>query len=657
MLWGEIGSIVHRYPELFAEDTVTTLNIVRHAQSYITGVTIPSSGTSAQREAKFSGKHAPHLLFIIDEGDAVPDEVYRGIESCMSGGDARLLVLFNPREEMGPVYRMERDKRANIVSLSAFNHPNVVTGENIIPGAVDREKTIKRINLWARPLAGEEKPDSESFKLPDFLIGAQAKKDGGGLFEPLKEGYYKIEEPAFSYMVLGQYPAQSSTQLISRQWVDAARSRYDLYVAQYGEIPPKGVYPVEGLDVAEFGTDSNVLCDRYGGWVAPLAIWSGVDTIETGERAAKHHKEKRAVSTCADATGLGSGIAPHMQKLKCNAVGVKMSQSATEKAELGEFGNIRDQIWWACREWLRTDSGAMLPPDEKLLEELTTPRYEVKNGKIKVMNRDTIVELIKRSPDRATALALTFTPVLTEPLTEESVIISSESLTEGDTGLLRYPTDEERRADPRTKETSIYFQSTDEGEWTFFEKPNHRKEYILAVKTRGEATDEDKNYFNVMQIFDRGTDEKPILTQVAEYKAIGDIAIFSQEVIKAHLAIKSVIFPLTSKHDHGNTLINILKNQYPIYLRQQLDSLTHKYIEKFGWDLDINSKRQMLDAFLDALKQGKIIIRSQALANEIRTYGQPGSYNDLVLSAALAVQAELRTPRNSAYQIIETSVG
>ena len=40
----------------------------------------------AVREAKFSGKHAPYLLFILDEGDAIGDEVYRGIESCMSGG-------------------------------------------------------------------------------------------------------------------------------------------------------------------------------------------------------------------------------------------------------------------------------------------------------------------------------------------------------------------------------------------------------------------------------------------------------------------------------------------------------------------------------------------------------------------------------------------
>ena len=33
------------------------------------------------------------------------------IESCMSGGFARLLVMFNPRAEVGEAYRMIRDKK------------------------------------------------------------------------------------------------------------------------------------------------------------------------------------------------------------------------------------------------------------------------------------------------------------------------------------------------------------------------------------------------------------------------------------------------------------------------------------------------------------------------------------------------------------------
>ena len=143
LLWGEIGGIAETHQELFSSDQVNILHISQSSQSFLTGVTIPMSGTDAQRESKFAGKHAPYLLFIIDEGDAVPDAVYRGIESCMSGGHARMLIMFNPRAEVGEVYRMERDSRANVVHLSAFNHPNVITGEDKIPGAVTRENTIR----------------------------------------------------------------------------------------------------------------------------------------------------------------------------------------------------------------------------------------------------------------------------------------------------------------------------------------------------------------------------------------------------------------------------------------------------------------------------------------------------------------------------------
>jgi len=52
----------------------------------------------------------------------------------------------------------------------------------------------------------------------------------------------------------------------------------------------------------------------------------------------------------------------------------------------------------------------MLPPDELLIEELHTPTYEVENGKVRVMKKSIIRDLLKRSPDRADALCLTFAP-------------------------------------------------------------------------------------------------------------------------------------------------------------------------------------------------------------------------------------------------------
>lgn len=408
LLWGEIYHVIDQHETLFIENKITSLHIQRSPRSFLTGVTIPLSGTPEQRESKFSGKHAPHLLFVIDEADSVPDEVFRAIEGCMSGGHVRLLCMFNPRREAGEVHRMERAGRANVITLSAFNHPNVTTGKNIIPGAVDREITVRRINQWCRPLANSEEPDGECFELPDFLEGVQAKSQSGRVYPPLKPGFYRIVEPAFSYMVLGQYPAKGSNQLISTEWIARARSRWDAYVLEHGEKPPALTVGIMGLDVAELGDDANVSVFRYGGFIERPVAWGGVDVITTGDRATSEFKSRSISRANVDATGTGAGVAPQMERNGCVATSVKVAASPTEKTELGEFKILRDQLWWACREWLRTDPGAMLPPDELLIEELTVPTYEVINGKIQVMKKPIMRELLKRSPDRADALGLTF---------------------------------------------------------------------------------------------------------------------------------------------------------------------------------------------------------------------------------------------------------
>lgn len=411
ILWGEVGSVVAKHPDLFVSDTVTTLDIRRGPEDFITGVTIPSSGTAEEREAKFSGKHQTNMLFVLDEGDAIPDDVYKGIESCMSGGTkVRMLIFLNPRHASGAVYRMQRDKTANVVHLSALTHPNVLTGTEVIPGAVTRETTVRRINEWTRELRSDERPEKEVlFDLPAYLVGATARSMSGITYPALPAGKRVITNPAFSYMVLGRYPAQAADQLISNEWISRARARYDVYVAEYGQVPPAGATGVLGLDVAEFGTDKNVAVARYGGYLSVFREWSGVDPIETSSRGVDQYRLHPRISRAnVDATGVGAGVAPYMQLAGCVAVGVKVAERPTLRTEMGEFRLLRDQLWWQCREWLRTDPGAMLPPDEELLEELRAPTYNTDSGKIEVMKKDDLREILRRSPNKADALCLTF---------------------------------------------------------------------------------------------------------------------------------------------------------------------------------------------------------------------------------------------------------
>jgi hypothetical protein len=412
ILWAELETACDAHPYITSDCDRKNLKITRKPKEFIAGVSIPTQGTDKEKEARFGGKHAPSMLFLVDEGDAVPDPVYSGIETCLSGGFEKLLITFNPRQRLGWVYRAIKDGRANVVKLSAFSHPNVITGEERIPGAVNREKTLRRIAQWTRPVAEGEVPDKQCFKLPDFLVGCTPHDQKGQPYPPLKAGWYKIIEHQFSHVVLGEYPAQAANQLISEEWVDLARSRYDMFVAKHGVLVPESTNCSAGLDIAEMGEDSSVLVKRFGNFVHPLSSWNKQDVIEVGDCVRDDLIANGITNISAiycDGTGVGAGTAPYMaRQYSLPAVKVMVASSPTGRTEDdGEFGLLLDQLMWKVREWLRTDL-AMLPPDQDLIEELLAFTYETKGRYLKVSSTDDIKALLKRSPDRARALMLSF---------------------------------------------------------------------------------------------------------------------------------------------------------------------------------------------------------------------------------------------------------
>lgn len=447
LLWGEISSIVEKNPALFLQDHVKlgSMEITRSALERCVGVTIPQTGDPSTRKARFSGKHAPYLLFVLDEADAIPEEIFEAIQSCMSGGEARLLCLFNPRMRTGPLWTRESRREAKIVRLSAFTHPNVVVGSktvdgkeiNIIPGAVTREITCQRISAWSRPLMpGENALEGDTFVVPDFLVGYRPKKNDEGEFYPaIQAGIRKVTEPAFCYMVLGRYSSQSENQLISREWCEAAVERRKAYVALFGEVPPVPCRPWLGLDVAEFGKDLNVVTLRYMDFVADQILWQGVDIGVSSKKGTDVYKVNDCEIGFIDANGIGAGVWPIMREKGCQVVRVMVQEKPTEialtdNAVMGQFDMIRDQGWWAMREWIRTSRKAMLPLNSLvpggLVDQMTAPTYsKTLTGRIKVCSNDIIrTRLRGASPDHATSLMLTFCPQISEE--ESSEVLSQK---------------------------------------------------------------------------------------------------------------------------------------------------------------------------------------------------------------------------------------
>ncbi len=253
IMWGEIGHLTAFHEEtVFAGDRLNHLHVSRDSRNFVTGVAIPSAGTPAQREAKFSGKHAKHLLFILDEGDAIPAEVYKGIESCLSGGIGRLLVMYNPRSDEGPIAAMKA-RGVPTITLSAFNHPNVRTGKDIVPGAVSRNKTLHRIHQWTVPATQENDQVNGygRFIVPDFLVGcAGTNEETREPYPVLDAGERIIIEPEFAYMVLGVYPG-ASKGVIYDVWRDA----WQQYRKQLGQEAPHLLARIESSERMSLSPD------------------------------------------------------------------------------------------------------------------------------------------------------------------------------------------------------------------------------------------------------------------------------------------------------------------------------------------------------------------------------------------------------------------
>ncbi|NOR27580.1 MAG: hypothetical protein GQ540_03510 [Lutibacter sp.] len=470
-LWSELVSFVLKNRRIFKKDKILTLKLtddinlskihdsddveVESGKHFIMGKPISSTGSVEERESKFSGQHADWLLFLLDEGDAIPDEVFRGIDGCMSSDGARILIMYNPKRRGGHAYNLIRKGLANVVTLSAFNHPNVTSGENLIPGAVSRDKVIERIHEWTEPLREDEEPDASCFEIPDFLVGAIGIGGSGKEYPPLKKETRRIVDQQFAYKILGIYPTQSSNQLISEAWIDNAVTRWKLYVAQYGENPQDNVRGVFGMDVADEGDDSCCVCKKYGNFVKGFDRWRGIDTDLSATRLSKIYANDEPIQANVECDGIGAAIPPKIRRnhylkcvgcgktyfnvkhVKCPVCEEKIRQSGDEsrehlssvlemkhfnikkvvvstpskhKCDHGRFDKLRDELWWAVKDWLEKDQSAMIPDIPELREELLVMEFfeSPQNGKIKVTDKKKIRQKLGRSSDTADSLIQCF---------------------------------------------------------------------------------------------------------------------------------------------------------------------------------------------------------------------------------------------------------
>lgn len=213
-LWRELGRHWEAFRRTYGKGTKQELRVrvLEHdASDRDRWVVIGwACGIDANDEsaARAQGFHAKDMLIVTEETPGIPQQVMAALQTTSVGEHNLILALGNPNHQQDTLHQFAVLPGTVHVRISAYDHPNVVLGREVIPGATSR----KGIRALADKWMGE---DTAMFK-------SRAR---------------------------GISPEQSAMSLIQAAWMDAAFDRYE-NAEERQRLYGHGYWAV-GLDAAQ----------------------------------------------------------------------------------------------------------------------------------------------------------------------------------------------------------------------------------------------------------------------------------------------------------------------------------------------------------------------------------------------------------------------
>lgn len=342
-----------------------------------------ATGLSTDKPERFQGHHADNLLLIVDEASGLKEEIFEAASGYLTNSSARLLLIGNPTQHAGEFHAAFHSKsdEYHTIAISAFDTP-AFTGETIPD---DVNASIGDLPAWVDEMAA----------------------------------LYGEDSAVYQVRVLGKFATSSEDTVCSLAEVEAAQER----------VVPRHEPVVIGCDVARFGSDETVIAVRRGKHVRIVRRYSGRDTMKTvaeimtvahavtqghtvGERVPGVEEiEGRTPRTypptflriVVDDDGVGGGVTDRLHEINKYTV-VPFHAGAASIS--GDYPNRRSEVWFSFADRLEQLD---LDPDPKLGADLVAPKYKLDAQSRRVVeSKDETKKRLKRSPDSADAVLLTF---------------------------------------------------------------------------------------------------------------------------------------------------------------------------------------------------------------------------------------------------------
>ena len=386
-VWKEIGNLWPQFEKHFPQAELLTGKIRMRptesgkekwtATAFVAGV-----GADEDVATKAAGFHAEHMLWITEETPGMHPAIMNTIEHTRTDDHNLHLALGNPDHRQDELHRFCEQDWVVAIRISALDHPNIVSGERIVPGAIGRRRLQNRIKSYGGPgarfylsrIRGVSPAESEDALIKwDWCIAAAER--------------YKDPELRIGAQALGVDVANSEDGdkgAISR-WQGACCTEVEDFKCPDGNLLGRRIV----LEARDAGID-------------PRHV--GVDSVGVGAGCVNEAKRMgfkvRQISSATKAIPRLDTDLMWTETYEDDTGRVEATGPRVIEAE--RFGNLRDQVWWWMREDLRKGTIA-LPDDRELFLDLTTPTYGTEGGIIRVQKKEESYKLLKRSPNKGDA--------------------------------------------------------------------------------------------------------------------------------------------------------------------------------------------------------------------------------------------------------------
>lgn len=341
---------------------------------------------TASDPEKFVGHHAPRVFIGLTEGQAIPAGIFEAAQRCQPD---TLLVICNPVTPNCAAYGLSRSAAWETLTWSCLDHPNVLEDREVVPGAVS--------SGWVNRMR-QEKGEGSRF---------------------------------WRYAVLGEWPEESESALIRREWWEKAVERSRAWRPGRGEWVP----PTVGVDPARKGKDRTGVAVVADDAILELHRWREVKTTDNARRVenearrllSEHHGVEEVV---VDSVAVGGGVLDELEerlsslrydrpgrgrfgahRVSVRARGFKSSRKAGQPER---FANRRAEVFHHVSQLFERDKivfGPDVDPDllGMLREELLhTSVIHGADDRMNITPKDEIRSTLGRSPDVADAVAMAF---------------------------------------------------------------------------------------------------------------------------------------------------------------------------------------------------------------------------------------------------------